>query len=481
MGLHSKIGTFGDVAAEEDNSILSYFVKTDAVTKIEDGNTIVVLGRKGSGKTALAKYFAEPRKGLLSDSLSHRDYPWNIHEQRRNLGASEIEAYVSSWRYLIAVKTLALLLNTHGMKLNSDAQRSAHKFLFDNYGGSNPELANILQPKRLKLSKASFSPSIMGNSIGCVEFETKSGGVGPELDALTDLLLEAASDIISQTHTKSILLSFDELDQGLSVLNEQHQHMIVGLVLACRSIRRKNRPEASLFPVAYLRTDIWDELRFSDKNKISQSSAYLLEWSSKTLLDLVNERIKVKRGSGYDWDDLDDGALMRGSQTKWNHIIARTFLRPRDVIQFLNCALAISLGRSEESDVFDNEDVQSAREPYSRYLKLELDDELGPHWGKWAEALQACSEIATITFPRDDFVKAYNGRRTNKNTVEAEDALALLYQFSVVGYRRGIGKGGSGWVFQYTDPHAGWDNVASLLKVHQGLKEYAKLREERST
>lgn len=171
---------------------------------------------------------------------------------------------------------------------------------------------------------------------------------------------------------------------------------------------------------------------------------------------------------------------MRGSQPKWNHIIARTFLRPRDVIQFLNCALAISLSRDSNSSYFDNEDIQLAREPYSRYLKQELDDELGPHWERWGEALQACSELATITFSRDGFVEAYTRRKSAKNGVQADDALELLYQFSIVGYRRGIGKGGSGWVFQYSDPHAGWDNGASLLKVHLGLKEFAKLREERN-
>lgn len=278
MGLHSQIETFGDVAAEEDDSILSYFLKTDAVSQIESGSITVVLGRKGSGKTALARYFAEPRGGALSVSLTLRDYPWGVHERRRNRGASEIETYVSSWRYLICVKTLSVLIQKYGIKLGTDSQRAAHRFLHDNYGGSNPALADILQPKKLKLSKSSFSPSIMGNSIGGIEFESDKGGVGPELDALTDVLETAAHTIISQTGAKAVLLNFDELDQGLSVLNDQHQRMIVGLILACRTFRKKNSSQSSIYPVVYLRTDIWDELRFSDKNKISQSSSSLLEW-----------------------------------------------------------------------------------------------------------------------------------------------------------------------------------------------------------
>jgi hypothetical protein len=479
MGYHASIGTFGDVAAEEDDAVLSYFLKTEAVTRIENGEALVVLGRKGSGKTAISKYFANSTEKYLSSSLSLRDYPWSLHEKRRNFGASEIESYVASWRYLIAVKTLSMLLSACGGKIVTDSQRSAYAFLFDNYGAIDPTLQDILRPPRLKLSKASFTPSIMGNALGGIDLETKQGGLAHEADALTDILLDTALTIGSQIGKKKVLIHFDELDQGLSQIDDQHERMIVGLVLACRSIRKITSYGVSIQPIAYLRTDIWDEFRFSDKNKISQSSSVYLEWDSDSLLALINERIKVKLGEKYSWDDIEDGAVMRGSQPKWNHIISRTFLRPRDVIQFLNCALEISLNRAPEANIFDNEDIQLAREPYSRYLKQELDDELGPHWEKWTESLQVFSELVTITFSRDDFIESYEKRRTKKNEKDPEEALETLYNFSVIGYRRGIGKGGSGWVFQYTDPQAGWDNGASRLKVHLGLKEFAKLREER--
>ncbi len=478
MGLHAQIETFGDVAAEEDDSVLSYFLKTEAVNQIENGNALVVLGRKGSGKTAVAKYFSEPAGDYLSTSLSLRDYPWGLHQKRKNSGASDIESYVASWRYLIAVKALSMLIDASS-KLLTDSQMAAHKFLSDNYGGSRPSLSDILRPPRLKLSKASFAPTIMGNALGGVDLET-SEGVAHEIDALTDILLEAAYTIGSQIGRKRILIHFDELDQGLSEINAAHERMIVGLVLACRSIRKKSLFGVEIIPIAYLRTDIWDEFSFSDKNKISQSSAVYLEWESDSLLALVNERIRAKLGNEYDWSDIEDGAVMRGSQPKWNHIISRTFLRPRDVIQFLNCALQISLNRESDANIFDNDDIQLAREPYSRYLKQELDDELGPHWEQWSDAIRVFSELVTITFSKDDFVEAYNQKRSKKNLLDAEEALERLYLFSVIGYRRGIGKGGSGWVFQYSDPQAGWDNGATRLKVHPGLKEFAKLREERS-
>lgn len=479
VGELADIGTFGDVSAEDDDAVLSYFLKTEAVDRIESGDCYAVIGRKGSGKTALTKYFSKPQKDYVTTSPSLRDYPWNLHAKRKNLGASAIESYVSSWRYLIAVKANSIILEQRNVTTMTDAQRAARDFLNDNYGGIVPSLSAILVPARVKVTKRVFSPAILGVSVGSLEFQAPDGGLAPEIDKLTNTLLHNAVTLAGQAGAKRVAIHFDELDQGLSQLDDQRREMIIGLILAIRSIRGSSAGNV-IFPVFYIRTDIWDELKFSDKNKISQSSAVTLEWTSDSLLEMVNERIRVKLGSSFCWNDLDDQAPMRGSQSKWSHIVSRTFLRPRDVIQFLNFALKKTVTELPDANKFDNKNIQAAREPYSRYLKLELDDEILPHWMKWSEALQACSDLATVTFTRDAFREAYGKRRSNKNQLDADEALEMLYGFSVIGYRRGIGGGGSGWVFQYTDPDAGWDNGATRLKIHIGLKEFAKLREERA-
>lgn len=479
MGQLNRLGSFGDVAAEQDSAMLSYFLKTEAVDKIESGTKLLVLGRKGSGKTALTTYFSSSKTGYASESLSLTGYPWGLHQKKIDEGASPIEAYVSSWKYVIALRANALLLKETRPKNVRDSQRIAEQFFLDNYGGANPSLAELLKPKKLKFTKATFRPTIMGNQIGELAFETGNGAISPDIDSVTTALLENALTMASQFAIKKVFLHFDELDQGLGDLDDSKKHMLIGLILAARFAQRYVREGVQVCPVIYLRTDLWDALQFSDKNKISQSSSILLEWNSDTLKDLINRRIETKLGSGVSWDDLEDGALMRGSQTKWNHIISRTFLRPRDVIQFLNHALDYGIKTVDSAEGFDNADIIAAREPYSRYLKQELDDEIGPHWPKWAEAIQALSETATITFNKSEFEKAWEKKKASKEK-DADSTLELLYQFSVIGYRRGIGTGGSGWTFQYTDPDAGWDNAATKLRVHSGLKEFAKLREERA-
>jgi hypothetical protein len=255
--------------------------------------------------------------------------------------------------------------------------------------------------------------------------------------------------------------------------------MLAGLVLAARSVRQSCRDGGvPVHPIIYLRSDLWDKLSFSDKNKISESLALRLEWDAESLMELVTARVRAKLGPGASWDSITTPDTLRGSYTKWNYIVGRTFLRPRDVIKFLNSALRQARARDEDPLLLSNPDVVNAREAYSAYLKSELDDEIMAHWPQWEEALQACSAISTMTFQRDEFAEEYEERRSKHNTVGTDEALELLYRFSVIGYERRSGYGGSSWAFQYTNPEAGWDNRATRFKVHLGLKEFAKLRED---
>lgn len=475
-----KLTSFGDVAAEDD-AVLEYFLTTDVVTRIESNEAFLVLGRKGAGKTALVRHFGEGQPNSLSKALNLRGYPWSLHAQRIDRGASEIETYVSSWRYLITVELASLVLGRTERPQYSEVI-DVKRFMDENYGGPNPALADILRPRRLKVSKFSVMPAVMGNQLGGVDLERSQNDLqlGLELNALTSALLKSTVNIAANEGLSPLILHFDELDQGLSRLDEGRSRMLIGLILAAREIRRELATGAvRAVPVVYLRTDLWDDLQFSDKNKISQGQSHMMEWSSESLLNLVNLRLKVKLGNGASWDDVTDSSLMRGSQSKWSHVLSRTFLRPRDIIRFLNAALSKAKKRETEPCVFINEDIVNARDEYSAYLKQELDDEILPHWPHWEEALQACSAISTITFDRAEFSEKYIQRMSKENTVGPDEALAFLFRFSVIGYERRSGYGGTSWAFQYTDPEAGYDNNASRFKVHLGLKEYAKLRETR--
>jgi hypothetical protein len=473
--------SFGDVAAEDEQLLIQYFLKTDAVSKIQNNKVFLVLGRKGSGKTALVRFFTEGSEPFISKSLSLKNYPWAIHALRIDKGSSLGEAYVSSWRYIISLE-LALLVLSQPIDISNPKVIQFKKFLTENYGGISPEIGNLIRPSLLCLS-GTFEPEILGCKLGSISLERRDGNLdlGHELNALSEILLNTVIEIAQSEKLPPLMLHFDELDRGLTTLNESLSLMLIGLILAAREVRGATlKGPITINPVIYLRTDIWNDLQFSDKNKITDTTTLNIEWTHKSLLDLINKRISVKLSpKAATWDTISGPELMRGSQTKWNHIISRTFLRPRDAIKFLNSALKEAKKRSDHPLKFSNNDIIAARDEYSTYLKKELDDEIIAHWPKWDEALQSLSGLGYTNFRRDEFIREYSRRKSTSNPILPEEALRLLYQFSVIGYERRSGFGGTSWLFQYTNPEAGWDNTASRFKVHLGLKEVAKLHEER--
>jgi hypothetical protein len=272
-----SLDSFGGVAAE-DEPVLDYFLQTDAVKRIESQEVFVVLGRKGSGKTALVRFFSEMSGTSTSKSLSLRGYPWSVHAARVDRGASQIEAYVASWRYLISLE-LALLLFAKAANSGHAKVKSIKKFLEDNYGGINPALADVLKPAKLRMSGTSFEPEVLGFKLGSIDFDRNAGdlGLGSELNALSDMLMSATAEVAAELGISNLFLHFDELDQGITTFDEERARMIVGLILAAREVRQSTRETTiKISPVIYLRTDLWDDLVFSDKNKISQGQALAL-------------------------------------------------------------------------------------------------------------------------------------------------------------------------------------------------------------
>jgi hypothetical protein len=77
---------------------------------------------------------------------------------------------------------------------------------------------------------------------------------------------------------------------------------------------------------------------------------------------------------------------MPGHQTKYEHMRDRTYLRPRDLIKFSNCALVRykeRTGKTSETDhphKIDNIDIHNARVEYSEYFLSEIDDEVHKHF-----------------------------------------------------------------------------------------------------
>ncbi|ALH78975.1 P-loop ATPase, Sll1717 family [Sphingopyxis macrogoltabida] len=466
--------SIGQPSAEED-AVLEYFLTTDAVRLVEENEIFLILGRKGSGKTALVKHFTkEHGKNPYRRPLNLRGYPWTLHSDLADNQVGEMEAYVASWRYLIAAQAASACLEA---KFNNtiDAEQKLRSFFNSNYGAPSVDVDKVFSPAKIIIEKAVIQPKIAGNELGSIELRKVKPGFGQQIDAVATEIIRLVGETMRYRGQNHIELHFDELDVGLEKFDRNRELLISGLILAIQSFRGFGKKSDQIVrPFVYLRQDLWDYLAFSDKNKISRGPALVLNWNSASLLEMVN--IRLNRIANLSWSDLIDDRLMRGTQQKWDHIISRTLDRPRDVISYIN----IILSQKKDRELLSNEDISSARSEYTTYFKEELDDEIKAHWPHWEDAINTLRDIGYITFTRTQFDEAYDRQRSKENKVEdGAGALSRLFEYSVVSYLRPRRGGGSDWVWKYKDRTANFDARAERFRAHLGIVEFANLREER--
>lgn len=478
MDLHS-VESFGAIDADADALLRECFQDHPAYVAARANKVFLVLGRKGSGKTAIfKKLLTEHDPEIFSYGHTFDDYPWQHHDLQAHTGVPEERRYIHSWKYLILIGLSKLVLNHDNSQPWSDeAQNSLaalEDFVIDSYGSRDPDLRQLFSPeKELRFKGALALPflKVQGERVTVKDLPVHVQDVNR---AIQDHVLTG----LNPDHRYYVC--FDQLDLGFTRAQPEYAQRLTGLVLAARDLFVAGRSAGrQLNVVVFLRDDIYQDLQFEDKNKITENYAAYVVWSETdgelTLKRLMESRFTEALSDGTTpvaWDDVfDESKEMPSRQTKYRHICDRTFLRPRDMIKFCNEVLDAYKRGDSPAERFDNTAVHTARDTYSDYLLNELDDEIAKHVPNYKEYLEVIKEIGSVTFSLADFRDAWVKRPTVSD-VDPLKALSQLFEFSVIGYLKPGGRGGgSEYVWRYLDARARFNPTAEIYRVHAGFKE----------
>lgn len=494
MNVLEKINDFGAIDAESDNRLIEYFFRTPILDSLYNYDKSIIIGRKGTGKTAIYKYI-ENDKQKYASSLLFKDYPWKVHDRFKNDIVSERESFVHSWKFFFYVeifKKLICLIDDFEDAAIKKQIKKLGKWMTSNWGSIEFNHKETLYPHK-KNFLFTFAPSVMGNSLGSVSKALQNDeNIGNTLSEYNSKFEKILNSMLSGFDGEIILL-FDELDLAYSSNDTNYQNRLIGLLLAGYSFFSKFDKKIKIY--LFLRSDIFDLLKFQDKNKIKDNMVVILDWENKSvgsilsLKQLVSNRIKININSQSDnfernWDELFEPNKIGRNQSKWNFILERTFDRPRDLIKFLNLTLEEAKNRLKldpnSIDKITNDDIHGARNKYSQYLYEELKDELTGKYDEYDFYLEILRDIHNMGFTFSDFETSYktiNSR--NPLTASVNEALERLFEFSILGFYKpgGGGFGGSEYLFRYAAEYQPFNPRASKFKVHSGFKEYLELIE----
>jgi hypothetical protein len=407
----------------------------------------VILGRKGSGKTAIFRRFQkieDPTTHVVGHAFS--DCPWHHHSKQRQIGVPDEHCLVNSWQYLIYI-TLAQVIftkdtNQPWSERAVDNMIVLGDFIRDTYGSTNPELNQIFSPAMTLKIKGEFG----------VDWKIFHGKIAGDVVPMEYLPIVVSE--INETLRRTILecanperhyfVCFDELDLGFSLDRAEYHAQLTGLIVAARKINVDARTAGkNLSIVIFLRDDIYQTLHFEDKNKITGTFVSTIEWDATkdgpSLKSLMEKRFQATLGipESGSWNAVfDESKEMTGHQTRYSHILDRTFLRPRDIIQFLNEILRVHRVNHPIPGVkFDNRDVIDARPRYSEYLLNELDDEIRKHHPDYEAYMEVFRTLGSLQFTLEDFDVARSHRKDIKlEGIQSRNILSQLFEFSVVGF-----------------------------------------------
>jgi hypothetical protein len=491
-----EVDNFGGTDADNDDILLQAFEDHEAYQDVIALRRHMIIGKKGSGKTAIFKKVITTKAyDFFSYGHTFSDYPWHYHERQARIGIPDFDKYTHSWKYLILLSAAKIALN-QDLSLPFDASSMENlvrleSFVVDTYGSRDPDLSQVFNPmKHLKL-KPYFE----------LDWRILKAGVSPESVPVTDLPMIIQE--VNTAFTRAILsslnpahkyyIAFDQLDLGFDPNAPEYANRLIGLLLASRDINLAAREAGiKLFAVVFLRDDIYDCLHYEDKNKMTENFVSLIEWDTprtqKTLKALMERRFSIvlrdQDGQAIAWNDVfNEEREMPGHQTKYEHMRDRTYLRPRDLIKFANCALARYKERAgnqpgaDHAEKLDNVDIHNARVEFSEYFLREIDDEVHKHMPDYEKHLDVLRALGKWQFDKKEFNATY-GQQFPGAVLSPIDALEKLYEFSFIGFYRagGRGFGGSEYMFKYREPRTPFDPTSPRYRIHPGLIEVMGLK-----
>jgi len=106
------ITDFGSVDADNDDLLLESFEDHDAYNSVVEQRKFLIVGRKGSGKTAIyKKLLTKSDPSFFPWGHTFSDYPWHHHDLQARQGIPDYDKYTHSWKYLILLTASKIILN----------------------------------------------------------------------------------------------------------------------------------------------------------------------------------------------------------------------------------------------------------------------------------------------------------------------------------------------------------------------------------
>lgn len=447
----------GDIAAENERFVLQdYFVRTAQYEEVRRGRVQLVIGRKGSGKSAIfyevMNQLSASKDNLVVDLRPEGHQFLRLRETvLKHLSQGGREHLLTAfWDYLLAIEIIRAIVMSDKAIAYRDQERlrqyeSLREFLNEIGEGEQGDFTERILDLEERIAQR----------YGDVVPLEKSGQI-------TELIYEGDIKRLTDTlvgylrNKHSVWLLFDNIDKGLPVEGASPEDVLIirCLTAAARKLQRRlENASVEFHAIVFLRADIFDLLVEQTPDRGKEAIAYLDWETEESFQELIVRRIETSAKISDEFDVIWPTYFepFVDGQPSFKYVMSRTFHRPRDVIRFLKHAINQALNRGHARVAL--EDFETGERLYSEDQLTDISYELRDVSPRYDDLL-----YAFIAEPRElsqgDLLSILHGAKIPDE--EIEQAIRLLVWFSFLGVVDRVGD--ERYTYQYRH------NVDRLLK-----------------
>ena len=465
---------FGMAAAEKEKSdspnllIEGFLDAYGYIDKIENENKFLVLGPKGSGKSAIGS-----RLELLSKNSDSRytqqhylkDFPYKSFTEILPGGEAPEIKYPNNWEFILLTALLDSFRKDHYCICDNEFDLQKTIEIFENLGLiPKKDLAQIVKTttkKDFKIGLKDFFSYQHSSEYQKNHFTIKM---------LFDYLKEVCYSVRTKNHHFIIV---DGLDTVLTHRETQYQSLSALILAADRMNQNLQESNVNAKIVILCRTDLLDKLSDPNKNKVVSDSGIILEWyddvrdaKATNLVNLINLRAKISLQKDVDIFNEFIPEKIMGDKPTVKVLLDHTRHTPRDIIQLMNKIQEHTKGKIPTLD-----DIWNGIRMYSiQYFMQEIHDELVGFLPN--EERDGAFQLITAIGKSKFFIKELEdmqNRDSRFKNLDLNKILTIFYNCNAIG-NFNLKSGRYSW--KYRNRYSSFDpnqHIAVHLGLHKAL------------